>query len=238
MPEKNIYMDKQSGKDFDRPQYKRLLRKMKKDDLLYIKSIDRLGRNYAEILEQWRVLTKEKGIDIVVLDMPLLDTRRGKDLMGTFLSDIVLQVLSFVAEMSVPTSDSAKPRESPPQKQRGFGLVDRPNRCPKISISFTSGGRPGKLQERQRQRNVGCRCPHSATGQKFTKRPNCCKHPILQKGVPSCKSGIFIINFILPRIHADFQHGIVNDFAAKRTLSASILRCEKVHLLAKDPRTF
>lgn len=98
IPEKNIYMDKQSGKDFDRPQYKRLVRRMKKDDLLYIKSIDRLGRNYGEILEQWRVLTKEKGIDIVVLDMPLLDTRRGKDLMGTFLSDIVLQVLSFVAE--------------------------------------------------------------------------------------------------------------------------------------------
>ena len=95
---KNIYVDKQSGKDFDRPQYKRLLRKLKKDDLLYIKSIDRLGRNYEEILQQWRLLTKEKGIDIVVLDMPLLDTRRGKDLMGTFLSDIVLQVLSFVAE--------------------------------------------------------------------------------------------------------------------------------------------
>ncbi len=96
--EKNIYMDKQSGKDFNRPQYKKLLRKMKKDDLLYIKSIDRLGRNYAEILEQWRMLTKDKGIDIVVLDMPLLDTRHGKDLMGTFLSDIVLQVLSFVSE--------------------------------------------------------------------------------------------------------------------------------------------
>jgi DNA invertase Pin-like site-specific DNA recombinase len=96
--EKNIYMDKQSGKDFNRPQYKKLLRKMKKDDLLYIKSIDRLGGNYEEILEQWRVLTKEKVIDIVVLDMPLLDTRRGKDLMGTFLSDNVLQVLSFVAE--------------------------------------------------------------------------------------------------------------------------------------------
>ena len=98
IPERNIYMDKQSGKDFDRPQYKRLVRRMKKDDLLYIKSIDRLGRNYGEILEQWRVLTKEKGIDIAVLDMPLLDTRRGKDLMGTFLSDIVLQILSFVAE--------------------------------------------------------------------------------------------------------------------------------------------
>lgn len=96
--ERNIFLDKQSGKDFNRPQYRKLLRKLKKDDLLYIKSIDRLGRNYEEIQNQWRVLTKEKGIDIVVLDMPLLDTRRGKDLVGTFLSDIVLQVLSFVAE--------------------------------------------------------------------------------------------------------------------------------------------
>lgn len=98
VPERNVYMDKQSGKDFNRPQYRKLLQKLKKDDLLYIKSIDRLGRNYEEILQQWRYLTKDKGIDIVVLDMPLLDTRRGKDLMGTFLSDIVLQVLSFVAE--------------------------------------------------------------------------------------------------------------------------------------------
>ena len=98
IPTENIYMDKQSGKDFDRPQYKKLVRKLKRDDLLYIKSIDRLGRNYDEILEQWRLLTKEKGIDIVVWAMPLLDTRRGKDLMGTFLSDIVLQLLSFVAE--------------------------------------------------------------------------------------------------------------------------------------------
>lgn len=98
VPTAHIYVEKSSGKNFERPQYKNLLRKMKKDDLLYIKSIDRLGRNYIEILEQWRVLTKEKGIDIVVLDMPLLDTRRGKDLLGTFLSDIVLQVLSFVAE--------------------------------------------------------------------------------------------------------------------------------------------
>ena len=93
IPEKNLFIDKQSGKDFERPQYRKMVRKLKKDDLLYIKSIDRLGRNYSEILEQWRILTKEKG-----LDMPLLDTRRGKDLMGTFLSDIVLQVLSFVAE--------------------------------------------------------------------------------------------------------------------------------------------
>ena len=96
--DKNIYMDKQSGKSFDRPHYNKLLRKMKKDDLLYIKSIDRLGRNYEEILQQWSILTKRKCIDIVVLDMPLLDTRLGKDLMGTFLSDLVLQILSFVAE--------------------------------------------------------------------------------------------------------------------------------------------
>lgn len=98
VPEKNIYLDKLSGKDFNRPMYLKLLKKLKKDDLLYVKSIDRLGRNYEEILEQWRVLTKVKKIDIVVLDMPLLDTRRGKDLMGTFLSDVVLQVLSFVSE--------------------------------------------------------------------------------------------------------------------------------------------
>ena len=93
-----IYMDKLSGKNFQRPQYRALLRRLRPGDLLCITSIDRLGRNYEEIIQQWRYLTKEKGIDIVVLDMPLLDTRRGKDLMGTFLSDIVLQVLSFVAE--------------------------------------------------------------------------------------------------------------------------------------------
>ena len=98
VPKQNIYVDKQSGKDFNRPMYRKLLRRLRQDDLLYIKSIDRLGRNYGEVLEQWRILTKEKKVDIVVLDMPLLDTRRGKDLVGTFLSDIVLQVLSFVAE--------------------------------------------------------------------------------------------------------------------------------------------
>lgn len=98
IPKTNIYVDKQSGKDFNRPQYIRLAKRLRKGDLLYIKSIDRLGRNYYEIQEQWRFLTRDKGIDIVVIDMPLLDTRRGKDLVGTFLSDVVLQVLSFVAE--------------------------------------------------------------------------------------------------------------------------------------------
>jgi DNA invertase Pin-like site-specific DNA recombinase len=126
--EENIFKDKQSGKDFNRPQYKRLVRKLKKDDLLYIKSIDRLGRNYGEILEQWRILTKEKGIDIVVLDMPLLDTRRGKDLMGTFLSDIVLQVLSFVAENERTNIRQRQAEGIAAAKARGvkFGRPPRP----------------------------------------------------------------------------------------------------------------
>ena len=98
VPERNIIVEKESGKDFDRKKYKRLIEKMKKDDLLCVSSIDRLGRNYEEIQNQWRRLTKSKGIDIYVVDMPLLDTRIGKNLIGTFVSDIVLQVLSFAAE--------------------------------------------------------------------------------------------------------------------------------------------
>lgn len=96
--ERNIYIDKQSGKDFDRPQYKRLMKKLKPGDLLYIMSIDRLGRNYEEIQNQWRLLTRKIGADIAVIEMPLLDTQNGKDLMGTFIADLVLQILSFVAQ--------------------------------------------------------------------------------------------------------------------------------------------
>ena len=96
--DENVFMDKQSGKDFERPQYKKMIKKLKRGDLLYILSIDRLGRNYEEIQRQWRVLTKGIGVDICVIDMPLLDTRNGKDLMGTFIADIVLQILSFVAQ--------------------------------------------------------------------------------------------------------------------------------------------
>lgn len=98
IPRQNIYLDKQSGKDFNRPQYKKMLEQLQKGDLLYILSIDRLGRNYEEIQGQWRFLIKEIGIDICVIDMPLLDTRNGKDLMGTFIADLVLQILSFVAQ--------------------------------------------------------------------------------------------------------------------------------------------
>ncbi len=128
VPRKNIYTDRQSGKDFNRPMYRRLLKRLKEDDLLYIQSIDRLGRNYEEILEQWRVLTREKKVDIVVLDMPLLDTRRGKDLMGTFLSDVVLQVLSFVAENERKTIRQRQREGIEAAKLRGvqFGRPRKP----------------------------------------------------------------------------------------------------------------
>ena len=182
VPQKNIFIDKQSGKDFERPQYKKLLRKMKKDDLLYIKSIDRLGRNYNEIQEQWRILTKDRGVDIVVLDMPLLDTRRGKDLMGTFLSDIVLQVLSFVAENERVNIRQRQAEGIAAAKAKGvrFGR----NHCPLISTPSTNAGNTVKLPESQQLKNVGCRYLPSAIGQKFTKKPSCCDLPILQQCVP------------------------------------------------------
>ena len=145
IPDKNLFVEKQSGKDFERPQYKRLLRKLKKDDLLYIKSIDRLGRNYREILEQWRVLTKEKGIDIVVLDMPLLDTRRGKDLMGTFLSDIVLQVLSFVAENERTNIRQRQAEGIAAAKARGIQFGRPPRPLPKNYHSAYKRWKAGKI---------------------------------------------------------------------------------------------
>jgi len=109
IPTSQIYIDKQSGKNFERPQYKALIKKLKPGDLLYVLSIDRLGRNYEEIQNQWRILTKEKGVDICVIDMPLLDTRLHKDLMGTFISDLVLQILSFVAQSE---RDNIKKRQA------------------------------------------------------------------------------------------------------------------------------
>ncbi len=128
VPEQNIFIDKQSGKDFKRPQYRDMVKKLKPDDLLYIKSIDRLGRNCEEIQKQWRILTKDRGVDIVVLDMPLLDTRRGKDLVGTFLSDVVLQVLSFVAENERTNIRQRQAEGIAAAKARGvrFGRPPRP----------------------------------------------------------------------------------------------------------------
>ena len=128
IPEQNVFIDKQSGKDFNRPQYKRLLKRLKENDVLYIKSIDRLGRNYDEILKQWRIITKVKKVDIVVIDMPVLDTRRDKNLIGTLISDIFLQVLSFVAENERPTIRQRQAEGIAAAKARGvrFGRIPKP----------------------------------------------------------------------------------------------------------------
>ena len=146
VPEKNIFIDKQSGKDFERPMYKRLVKKLKKDDLLYVKSIDRLGRNYEEILAQWGYLTKEKKVDIVVMDMPLLETRRGKDLIGTFLSDIVLQVLSFVAENERKNIRQRQKEGIEAAKMRGvqFGRPENP-----LPTNLSYGGKSGEQGQRR-----------------------------------------------------------------------------------------
>lgn len=128
VPKKNIFMDKQSGKDFERPQYKRLVRKLKSGDTLYVLSIDRLGRNYKEIQEQWRVITKDRGADICVIDMPLLDTRIAKDLIGTFIADLVLQILSFVAETERSNIKKRQEQGIASAKARGvrFGRPEKP----------------------------------------------------------------------------------------------------------------
>ena len=128
VPEQNIYMDKLSGKDFNRPQYRKMVKKMRPGDLLYILSIDRLGRNYEEIQSQWRILTKEIGADICVIDMPLLDTRSGRDLMGTFIADLVLQILSFVAQNERENIRRRQAQGIAAAKARGvrFGRPPRP----------------------------------------------------------------------------------------------------------------
>lgn len=128
--EKNIYADKQSGKDFNRPQYKSLIKRLKKDDLIYIKSIDRLGRNYKEILEQWKIITKDKEADICVLDMNLLDTRRNKDLLGTFISDLVLGLFSYVAENERVNIRQRQAEGISAAKERGIKFGRRPKPLP------------------------------------------------------------------------------------------------------------
>ena len=145
IPDKNIYMDKLSGKNFERPMYQSMLKKMRQDDLLYIKSIDRLGRNYEEILDQWRILTKEKKIDIVVLDMPLLDIRRGKDLIGTFLSDVVLQILSFVAENERATIKQRQAEGIAVAKARGVRFGRPPKPLPEDFYKIYQKWKEGKI---------------------------------------------------------------------------------------------
>ena len=130
IPDENIFIDKQSGKDFNRPQYKKMLRKVKPDDLIYIKSIDRLGRNYAEVLDQWKVITKDKRVDLYVMDMPILDTRREKNLLGTFISDLVLALLSYVAENERTNIRQRQAEGIAAAKARGVHFGRRPNPLP------------------------------------------------------------------------------------------------------------
>ncbi len=130
VPRENIYIDKQSGKDFNRPQYKRMLKKIKPDDLVYVKSIDRLGRNYSDILEQWKVITKDKKVDLYVIDMPILDTRREKNLLGTFISDLVLTLLSYVAENERVNIRQRQAEGIAAAKARGVHFGRTPNPLP------------------------------------------------------------------------------------------------------------
>ena len=145
VPENNIYMDKQSGKDFERTQYKRLLRKLNENSVLYIKSIDRLGRNYGELNEQWRIITKEKKEDIVVIDMPLLDTRREKNLLGTFISDVVLALLSYVAENERTNIKQRQAEGIAAAKARGVKFGRPPLPIPENFYQMHKDWRAGKI---------------------------------------------------------------------------------------------
>lgn len=145
VPENNIYMDKQSGKDFERTQYKRLLRKLNENSVLYIKSIDRLGRNYGELNEQWRIITKEKKADIVVIDMPLLDTRREKNLFGTFISDVVLALLSYVAENERTNIKQRQAEGIAAAKARGVKFGRPPLPIPQNFYQMHKDWRAGKI---------------------------------------------------------------------------------------------
>ena len=149
VPERNLYMDKQSGKDFERPRHKRLVKRLRAGDLLYIQSIDRLGRNYREIQEQWRLLTQEKGADICVLDMPLLDTRNGKDLMGTFIADLVLQILSFVAHSERENIRKRQAEGIAAAKARGVRFGRPPRPLPENFIAVHKAWRGKKIALRQ-----------------------------------------------------------------------------------------
>ena len=145
VPENNIYMVKQSGKDFERTQYKRLLRKLNENSVLYIKSIDRLGRNYGELNEQWRIITKEKKADNVVIDMPLLDTRREKNLLGTFISDVVLALLSYVAENERTNIKQRQAEGIAAAKARGVKFGRPPLPIPENFYQMHKDWRAGKI---------------------------------------------------------------------------------------------
>lgn len=152
--EKRIYIDKQSGKDFHRPSYMKMLKRLKKGDVLVVKSIDRLGRNYREIQEEWRIITHKRNADIVVIDMPLLDTTRSKDLLGTFIADLVLQLLSFVAENERMNIRQRQAEGIAAAKKRGVNSADRQFRNPIISMKCISCGKTKKYQPKLRLINA------------------------------------------------------------------------------------
>ena len=151
---KDIFLDKQSGKDFNRPQYRKLIRKLKKDDTLVIKSIDRLGRNYDEIIEQWRIITKEKKAAIVVLDMPLLDTRKGRDLTGTLIADIVLQLLSYVAQTEREFIRKRQAEGIAAAKERGVKFGPKPKEKPSAYDACRWEWEQGDISAREAARRL------------------------------------------------------------------------------------
>lgn len=155
IPERKIFVEKKSGKDFERPVYQALLTKMKPGDTLVIKSVDRLGRNYNEILEQWRVLTKEKGVAIVVLDMPLLDTRQGRDLTDNLISDIVLQLLSYVAQIERELNHQRQAEGIAAAKARGVRLGRPPKKKPKQYPAIQKAWRNQEISARQAAKELG-----------------------------------------------------------------------------------
>lgn len=155
LSEKCIYVDKQSGRDFERPQYRRLVRKLKDGDTLVVKSIDRLGRNYEEILEQWRIITKEKAAAIVVLDMPLLDTRKSRDLTGTLIADIVLQLLSYVAQTEREFIRQRQAEGIAAAKSRGVQFGRKPKEKPPEYPTVLEAWRRKELSARAAAAKLG-----------------------------------------------------------------------------------
>ena len=149
VPQKNIYMDKQSGKDFERPQYRKLVKRLKQGDTLVVKSIDRLGRNYAEIIEQWRVITKDKKINIVVLDISLLDTRQCHDLLGTFIADLTLQILSYVAQAEREFNHQRQAEGIAAAKARGVKFGGTPKKRPLEFNDVLKKWKDGKISARK-----------------------------------------------------------------------------------------
>lgn len=155
VPEKNIFLDKMSGKNFERPQYKKMLRKLNSNSVLYIKSIDRLGRSYKDLSEQWRIITKDKGADVVVIDMPLLDTRRDKNLLGTFISDLILALLSFISENEYSTIHQRQAEGIAAAKARGFKFGRPPKQLPSNFHEVYQKWKSNKLSVAQAAKECG-----------------------------------------------------------------------------------